>query len=118
MKEIEYIFPGQGSQRPGMGKELYNENEIAREIFNRAENELPEVSMKGLCFESGDEELKKTENTQPALYTLAYAIYRVLVEKGYSGEVFAGHSLGEYTAVAAAGYIPSDAGRRIVRTRG
>lgn len=118
MKGIAYLFPGQGSQKHGMGMELYDESEIAREIFDRAERALPVVSMKGLCFESSDEELRKTENTQPALFTVAYAINRVLVENGHSGEVFAGHSLGEYTAVAAAGYITFEDGLRIVRKRG
>jgi [acyl-carrier-protein] S-malonyltransferase len=101
-----------------MGKELYEEYEAARDIFDRAEQVLSVVSMKGLCFESDDEELKKTENTQPALYTVAYAVSRVLVGKGFGGEVFAGHSLGEYTAVAAAGYISFEDGLRIVRKRG
>ena len=101
-----------------MGKAFYDENEIVREIFERAEKALPDVSMKDLCFESDDEELKKTENTQPALYTLAYAVFMVLMQDGHIGEVFAGHSLGEYTAVAAAGYISFEDGLRIVRKRG
>jgi [acyl-carrier-protein] S-malonyltransferase len=118
MKGIAYLFPGQGSQKPNMGRELYDNSETVREVFAQAEKALPDVSMKGLCFDSGEEELRKTENTQPALYTLSFAVYRYLLEMGFEGAVFAGHSLGEYTAVAAAGYLGFDDGLRIVRRRG
>lgn len=118
MKGFGFLFPGQGSQKPGMGKEFYDNFEAVKEIFDRSEKVLTDCSIKSLCFEADEEELRKTENTQPALYTTSYAIYRVLSESGYTGEVFAGHSLGEYTAITASGYIDFEDGLRIVRKRG
>ena len=118
MGKIGYLFPGQGSQKQGMGKEFYETYEIAREIFNRAEKALTDCSIKSLCFEADEEELRRTENTQPALFTASYAIFSVLQEKGYEGGVFAGHSLGEYTAITASGYISFEDGLKLVRKRG
>jgi [acyl-carrier-protein] S-malonyltransferase len=118
MGSYGYLFPGQGSQKIGMGKNIYDTNETARKVYNRAESALDDISMKSLCFEADEEALRRTENTQPALYTVSYAIYTVLMEAGFTGEVFAGHSLGEYTAVAAAGYLEFEDGLRIVRKRG
>ena len=118
MEKLGFIFPGQGAQKQGMGKSFYDAFETARKVFDEAEHVLTDCSIKSLCFDSDEEELRKTENTQPSLYTVCYAVYRVLSEKGYKGNVFAGHSLGEYTAAAASGYISFKDGLRTVRKRG
>ena len=113
-----FLFPGQGSQKRGMGREFYDSNETARTVFDKAEAMLSDCSVKALCFEAEDEELTKTENAQPALFTVSFAIYQVLRGMGHVGTVFAGHSLGEYTAVVAAGYLSFEDGLRLVRRRG
>ncbi len=118
MSNCGFLFPGQGAQKRGMGKDFYDNFDIAKEIFDKADEVLKDVSVKQLCFEADEEELKKTENTQPALFTVSYAIYRVLESKGIAGEFYAGHSLGEYSAVAAAGYISFEDGLKVVRQRG
>jgi len=118
MGGLVILFPGQGAQKTGMGKDFYERYESAREIFDRANETLPELKLKELCFEGPDEELVKTEKTQPALYTVGFAVYRVLKEMGINGEIFGGHSLGEYTAVAAAGYMDFEEGLRLVYRRG
>jgi len=88
------IFPGQGSQYTGMGRELFKKYPTARAIFEEADRVLG-FSLSRLCFEGPEEELKLTENTQPAILTTSIAAYRVLEERGVLPEFVAGHSLGE-----------------------
>jgi len=118
MKKTAFIFPGQGSQYIGMGKELFENFQIAKQVFEEAEDTL-HLSLKDICFEGPEEILKLTENTQPAILTVSIAALKVLEqEKGVTAELVAGHSLGEYSALVASGAFSFKDAVRIVRLRG
>jgi [acyl-carrier-protein] S-malonyltransferase len=118
MKKIAYIFPGQGSQAVGMGKELAEKYPVARQTFEEADSALG-YSLSQLCFEGPEDKLKLTEITQPAILTASVAAYRVLKENGAPEAAFlAGHSLGEYSAHVAAGTLTFADAVRTVRNRG
>lgn len=116
MSKIAFIFPGQGAQKAGMGKDFYENSETAAKIVDRA-CELLDLDMKALCFEENDR-LDQTEYTQAALVTVCLAMEQVLEERGLRPDVTAGLSLGEYCAVAAAGGMRVDDAITTVRARG
>jgi [acyl-carrier-protein] S-malonyltransferase len=115
--KVAFIFPGQGSQYLGMGKSLASRFETAREVFDTADQQLG-FSLTQLCFEGPAEELQRTENTQPAMLTVSVAACRVLEEQGLRPDCVAGHSLGEYSALVAAGCLDFGDAVRLVRKRG
>lgn len=118
MAKRALIFPGQGSQYAGMGKELAENFAVARDTFAEADEALG-FSLSTLCFEGPEEELKLTTNTQPAILTASIAVLRVVqAETGLSGDYLAGHSLGEYSALVAAGAMAFGDAVRTVRARG
>ncbi len=118
MKRVAFIFPGQGSQYVGMGKELFENFSVAKEIFEEADDALRH-SISGLCFKGPEESLRLTENTQPAVLTTSIAALKVLqAEKGLTPLFTAGHSLGEYSALVASGALPFSEAVKIVRLRG
>jgi [acyl-carrier-protein] S-malonyltransferase len=112
-----FLFPGQGSQVVGMGKNLFEEFPVARKTFDEADDALGK-KLSQLCFEGPEDQLRLTENTQPAILTVSVAAYRVLEEKGVKAGFVAGHSLGEYSAHVAAGTISFAHAVRTVRNRG
>jgi [acyl-carrier-protein] S-malonyltransferase len=114
---IAFLFPGQGSQFVGMGKELADNYPVARQTFEEADEALG-YKLSELCFEGPEEKLKLTEITQPAILTASVAAWRVLQEKGLKPDFVAGHSLGEYSAHVAAGTLTFADAVRTVRNRG
>jgi [acyl-carrier-protein] S-malonyltransferase len=114
---IAFLFPGQGSQAVGMGKELAEKYPIARQTFEEADEALG-YKLSQLCFEGPEEKLRMTEITQPAILTVSIAAWHVLNEKGILPSFVAGHSLGEYSAHVAARTIPFADAVRTVRNRG
>lgn len=112
-----FVFPGQGSQKVGMLQDLYNEYAIVRQRFAEADEALG-YSISKLCFEGPDTELVKTANTQPAILTASIACYEVLKEKGFTPDIVGGHSLGEYSALVAAGVLKFADAVYLVHKRG
>lgn len=117
MLNTAFLFPGQGSQSTGMGRLLAEQYPAARAVFEEADDALG-FSISKLCFEGPDDDLKRTENTQPALLTVSTAAFRVLEELGFRAAVVAGHSLGEYSALVAAGSLSFRDAVRVVKKRG
>ena len=112
-----FVFPGQGSQYVGMGKEICESSPAAEDVFNQASEALG-IDVAGLCFNGPAEELNKTSRTQPCILTVSTAIFTLLSEKGINPSVVAGHSLGEYSALVAAGVLSLKDAVRLTRKRG
>ena len=113
-----FVFPGQGSQSPGMGKDLAENFSAARQVFEEADEALG-FAISRLCLDGPAEDLQLTENTQPAILTVSVAAFRAMMEAGISAPAFvAGHSLGEYSALVAAGTLSLSDAVRTVRARG
>jgi len=114
---VAFLFPGQGSQSVGMGRALREAEPLARARFEEADSILGR-SLSNLCFEGPEDDLKQTENTQPALFVCSAAAADVLRERGVEPTAVAGHSLGEYAALYAAGALDFETGLRLVSARG
>ncbi len=114
MSRLAFLFPGQGSQAVGMGKSFYEHYSLARELFGRAD-EILGYRISRLCFEGPDEELRLTQNTQPALLVVSTIAYSLV---GREPAIAAGHSLGEYSALVAAGALRFEDALRLVHNRG
>lgn len=112
-----FLFPGQGAQIVGMGKDIYDKYEQAKRIYDTSE-EISGINVKKICFEGPEDELLKTENTQIAILTTSLAILEVLKSKGIEADITVGLSLGEYVALIYGGYISFEDGIKLIKERG
>lgn len=117
MSKIAFVFPGQGAQYVGMGKELYENSELARKEFDKLFASL-DFDLKTVMFEGPEEALKETKNTQPAIVSMSLILTKLLEEKGIKADFVAGHSVGEYAAFGAAGYLSIDEAVKLTSARG
>src|SRR5271168_3169209 len=117
MTTLAFLFPGQASQYSGMGRDLAEHFPESRAVFEEADAALG-FSISKICFEGSEEELKLTENTQPAILTVSVAAWRALESRGIKPDFAAGHSLGEYSALVAAGSLEFSTAVKLVRERG
>lgn len=115
--KLIFLFPGQGSQSVGMGRELAEKHPLAKQTFEEADDALG-FALSKLCFDGPEDQLKLTEFTQPAIFTVSVAAQRVLAERGINPDFVAGHSLGEYSADVAAGVLSFADAVKTVRSRG
>jgi [acyl-carrier-protein] S-malonyltransferase len=117
LSKTAFVFPGQGAQAVGMGKDIYEAYDRSRAVFEQADKAL-DFSLSNIIFEGPEETLKQTANTQPALLTVSVAMLEALAERGLKADYVAGHSLGEYSALVAAGVLSFEDAVRTVRARG
>lgn len=115
--KIAFLFPGQGAQTVGMGKDIYDKYEEARKIYDSA-SKILKIDIAKLCFESTEEELARTENTQIAVLVTSLAILEVIKNKNIKANICTGLSLGEYTALIYSGYLSFDDGIKLIQKRG